>query len=162
MSTRSTQVKLFTEQSMNIELPKVPRKMTREEILFIVKMNVEELQELLCTIKNPNENVKELLINIVNMSNMPTISMDNKSDIEIMAEQVDAFVDIDYYNCNASAKVGYNVDDIFDVVHQANMNKKFQDGTFHKNSEGKIIKPPNWKEPNVVNVVKLWHDNGTW
>jgi predicted HAD superfamily Cof-like phosphohydrolase len=160
--TRSENVKIFTEESKGDKLPNHPRKMTRDEVLFITKMVNEELQELLLTVTHENENVKELLIDIVKKSNSPTYNNVGKSDLELMAEQVDAFVDIDYYNCNAAAKVGFNVDDVFNLVHQANMAKKFEDGTFHKNSEGKVIKPPNWTEPDVKVVVSKWIENGTW
>jgi len=160
--TRSENVKIFTEESKGVELPNHPRKMTRDEVLFLVKMVTEELQELLLTVTDEKENVKELLADIVCKSNSPTYTSEGKSDLELMAEQVDAFVDIDYYNCNAAAKVGFNVDDVFDLVHQANMSKKFEDGTFHKNQEGKVIKPPNWTEPDVKAVVSKWMEQGTW
>lgn len=160
--TRSENVKIFTEESKGVELPNHPRKMTRDEVSFLVKMVIEELQELLLTVTNEKENVKELLTDIVCKSNSPTYTSEGKSDLELMAEQVDAFVDIDYYNCNAAAKVGFNVDDVFDLVHQANMSKKFGDGTFHKNQEGKVIKPSNWTEPDVKAVVSKWMEQGTW
>lgn len=160
--TRSENVKIFTEESKGEALPNHPRKMTRAEVLFSVKMVVEELQELLVTINNEGENVKELLIDIVAKSNSPTFYNKGKSDLELIAEQVDAFVDIDYYNCNAAAKAGFNVDDVFNLVHQANMSKKFDDGTFHKNEEGKVIKPQGWVEPDVKAVVSNWIETGTW
>jgi predicted HAD superfamily Cof-like phosphohydrolase len=166
MLTRSENVKIFTEESKNISLPNQPRKMTRAEVLFSVKMVVEELQELLITVTHNHEDSKELLIDIVNNSRYPEngnyVHFSNKTDLELMAEQVDAFVDIDYYNCNAAAKVGFNIDDVFNIVHKANMNKKFEDGTFHENSEGKIIKPEGWVEPDVTAVVSGWIDHGTW
>ncbi len=160
--TRSENVKIFTEQSAGVELPSHPIKMTRAQVLFLVKMVSEELQELLLTVTEENENVKELLLDIVTKSNSPTYNNKGKSDLELIAEQVDAFVDIDYYNCNAAAKAGFNVDDVFNLVHQANMNKKFNDNTFHRNSEGKVIKPPNWSEPDVKEVVSSWIEHGTW
>ena len=160
--TRSEHVKIFTEQSKGVELPNHPRKMSRDEVLFLTKMVTEELQELLVTVTYENEDVKELLVDIVTKSTSPTYNNKGKNDLELMAEQVDAFVDIDYYNCNAAAKVGFNVDDVFNLVHQANMNKKFEDGTFHKNSEGKVIKPPSWTEPDVKEVISKWINQGTW
>ncbi len=161
MTTRSEKVKIFTQESMDPSkggLPTHPRKMTREEVKFVVKMNCEELLELLYTVDN---NPKNLLKEIIEDANVPTKSQPI-SDIDIMAEQVDAFVDIDYYNCNAACKVGFNPDAIFDIVHQANMNKKFKDGTFHRNELGKVIKPQDWKEPNINKVVKSWIKNGSW
>lgn len=156
MTTRTEKVKEFTELSLNTKVPTRPRLMTRDEVLFVVRMNCEELQELLLTVCTPEENVKHLLTHIVNTSNSPIGYCYDKTDVELMAEQVDAFVDIDYYNGNAAAKVGFNVDQVFDVVHTANMNKRFEDGTFHRNSLGKVVKPPNWSEADVVAIVEEW------
>jgi predicted HAD superfamily Cof-like phosphohydrolase len=161
MSTRSEKVKIFTEQSLGVPLPTQPRKMTRDEVLFLVKMNCEELQELLATITFEGEDTRELLATIVHRSNRPNVKPMTTDD-EIISEQVDAFVDIDYYNCNAAAKAGFNVDDIFNVVHEANMSKKFEDGTFHRNEIGKVIKPPGWVEPELLPIIAKWNSNGTW
>jgi hypothetical protein len=125
-------------------------------------MNAEELMELLTTVLEPNEDVKELLLDIVTKSNLPVPFDTSLPENEVIAAQVDAFVDVDYYNCNAAAKAGMNVDDIFNVVHEANMNKRFPDGKFHRNSINKVVKPPNWQEGNVVSVVHDWIENGTW
>ena len=136
--------------------------MTRDEVFFIVRMNCEELQELLLTVLTPEENVKEILKDIVDRSIAPINYDYQKSETELIAEQVDAFCDIDYYNENAAAKVGQNVDAIFDLVHQANMMKRFEDGTFHRNESGKVIKPTTWKEPDVIKEVERWQKEGSW
>lgn len=159
---QSEKVKQFTEESLNKKLPDKPQLMTRDQVLFVTKMNCEELMELLSTVLKENENVKDLLLDIVSKSDPPLNYSFNKTNVELMAEQVDAFVDIAYYNLNAASKSGFNVDKVFNLVHEANMNKKFPDGTFHKNEEGKIIKPPNWVQPNVVEEVEKWIEHGTW
>jgi predicted HAD superfamily Cof-like phosphohydrolase len=159
--TRSLAVKEFTEQSLNKTLPNTPRTMTLEEVKFLIKMNCEELQELLQTVLPENADTKEALLEIVQSSKKP-LKKTFKDDVDIIAEQIDAFVDIDYYNNNAACKVGANPDDLFNEVHKANMGKRFPDGTFHKNSEGKIIKPENWKEPDLRSVVQRWKTSGTW
>jgi predicted HAD superfamily Cof-like phosphohydrolase len=158
MLTRSQKVKIFTEESLNIILPDKPRKMTPDEVSFIVKMNCEELMELLATVY---ANPKYELLTIINKARLPQ-EKNLTTNNEIIAEQVDAFADIDYYNCNAACKVGMNVDGVFNVVHEANMRKKFEDGTFHRNEEGKVIKPENWKEGNIVEIVDNWEKFGTW
>ena len=140
--------------------------MTREEVLFVVKMNVEELMELLITVAPdepfPAEDTRSILLDIVKSARLPGKGKP-KTEEEVIADQVDALVDIDYYNCNAACKAGMNVDDVFDVVHEkGNMSKKFPDGTFHRNEEGKVIKPPDWKEPDVLSVVQGWSLYGTW
>jgi predicted HAD superfamily Cof-like phosphohydrolase len=162
MTTRSEKVKIFTEESLNKKLPDKPRLLTKEEIFFVIKMNCEELQELLMTVVPSTEDVKEVLLDIVSKSNSPQNYNYDKTEIELITEQVDAFVDIDYYNCNAAAKAGMNVDDVFDVVHQANMNKKFNDGTFHRNELGKVIKPPDWQEGDLITIINKWNSYGTW
>lgn len=162
MQTRSERVKEFTEQSSGITLPTAPRPMTRKEVEFIVRMNCEELMELLMTVIEPTDNVKDVLQDIVKQSNPPVNYSFDKDKVDIINEQCDAFVDIDYYNCNAASKVGMNVDDFYNQVHEANMNKKFPDGTFHRNESGKVIKPPGWQEADTVTIVNTWIEKGTW
>lgn len=167
--SRSQRVKLFTEAAAGegARLPAYPRPMTREEVLFVVKMNVEELMELLVTVQSdlveqPIHSVKDTLLEIVQSARLPAKGKPASED-EVIADQVDAFVDIDYYNCNAACKAGMDVDAVFDVVHEkGNMAKRFPDGTFHRNDDGKIIKPPEWKEPDIVSIVQAWKLYGTW
>lgn len=156
-TTRSEKVREFTQESSGVTLPTHPRKMTENEVKFIVKMNCEELMELIYTVDN---NPKQFLLNVIENSSAPTKEQP-KTDTEIIAEQADAFVDIEYYNYNAACKVGFNLDAIFDIVHEANMNKKFEDGTFHK-IDGKVIKPKDWKEPDINGVVQSWVTKGSW
>lgn len=162
MSTRSSRIHEFTSQSKG-NLPTHPRPMTRDEVFFLVKMNCEELMELLATVLDDGEDVKAEFVQLVQAraEPPPDYTIKGKDAARIMEEQVDALVDIDYYNGNAAAKVAFNMDDVFDVVHQANMNKRFPDGTFHKNDEGKIVKPPGWREGDVAAVVARWVAHGT-
>ena len=64
-------------------------------------------------------------------------------------------VDIWYYSLNAAAKKGIDLSKIFEEVHAANMAKK--DPTTGKfiirESDGKIIKPDGWKEPNIMTTL---------
>lgn len=155
MKTRYERVREFTEKSLNEKLPTQPRKMTRKEVKFVTRMILEELQELLLTVAKPDEDLVVFMESILHQARGPKPKK-FETDADIIAEQVDAFVDIDYYGNNACAKVGMNTDEIFDVVHQANMSKLFPDGTFHRDEFGKIIKPPNWQEPDLISVVNKW------
>lgn len=161
MKTRSEKVKEFTEQSLGVILPDKPRVLTRDEVFFIIRMNLEELQELAQTVILEDETPKQFLQQALNISNPPRYK-EFTSEVEIIAEQADAFVDIDYYNNNTACKAGMNVDSLYDIVHDANMAKRFPDGTFHKNDHGKIIKPYNWMEPNIIAKVEQWLNNGSW
>ena len=119
--------------------------------------------ELMVTVLDDSEDVKTHFLQLVQDRALPppNYSIAGKDEARIIEEQVDALVDIDYYNGNAAAKVAHNMDAVFDVVHNANMAKRFPDGTFHKNQEGKIIKPPGWKEGDVAAVVSAWIKHGT-
>jgi predicted HAD superfamily Cof-like phosphohydrolase len=158
--SRQLKVKEFTEASL-VNVPNHPRKLTLEEVKFVVKMNVEELMELVQTVIPSDADPKKVLQEIVEVARLPA-KKELKDDLDVIAEQVDAFVDIDYYNCNCACKAGMNCDAIFDEVHQANMNKRFPDGTFHRNHEGKVIKPDGWKEGDIRAIVEGWVNDGTW
>mgnify|MGYP002783899097 FL=1 len=163
LETRSQRIRQFTEQSLAVALPTHPRLMTRSEALFAAKMVSEELMELLSTVALKDESPKSLLMQLIaDEAKPPAYTNEGKSEARLIEEQVDALVDIDYYCGNAAAKVGLDMDQVFDVVHQANMAKRFDDGQFHRNEEGKIVKPPGWQEGDVGAVVERWLKNGTW
>jgi hypothetical protein len=136
--------------------------MNREQVVFLTRMICEELMEFLTTVKEDNENVKTLLFNIVEKSNLPLNDKKPTTDIGLLVENIDAVVDIEYYMLNACCKNGLNAEKIFNLVHDANMNKKFSDGTFHRNDIGKVIKPPGWQEPDVKGEVERWVKEGSW
>lgn len=163
--TQSQLVKEFTEQSRGMALPTHPRRMTRADVEFLVKMNCGELMELLVTVTAPQEDPCQLLMRLALEAERPAALTQEVlgDDVAVMAEQVDALVDVAYYNLNGAAKVGFNVDQVFQVVHRANMAKRSpEDGQFHRNTEGKVVKPEGWQEPDVKAVVERWMADGTW
>lgn len=163
MKRSSQQVKEFTEQSSGKVLPTHPVKMERPSVEFLVKHMSSELMELLVTVLDDNEDARDVLKRLIDSADYPTFKKTGKSDEEIMAEQADALVDVSYYGMNGAAKAGYNLDEAFDVVHSANMNKRSkEDGLFHRNEDGKVIKPVGWKEPEMIPLVNLWRKEGTW
>merc|ERR1711939_1121041 len=83
--------------------------------------------------------------------------------IKKVSAQADALVDIEYYMLNCAAKKGFNMSSIFGVVHAANMAKRNPEtGRFEKNADGKIIKPPGWKPPNVEAELARQVSEGSW
>jgi len=113
--------------------------------------------ELLATVRNEEDSVLDIrsqLISCVGQARLPQLRV-FWNDADVMGEQVDALVDIDYFSGNAASKVGWDMDEVFDVVHEANMAKRHPDGTFHK-VNGKVDKPPGWTPPDVQRVVQKW------
>jgi predicted HAD superfamily Cof-like phosphohydrolase len=152
MKTNSEMVREFTEQTSDIVLPNKPTFLTRDEVYFLSKMIIDETLELLATVDEP-ELAKSNLIDLV--TNAKDVEFFEPEDVfDLVAEQADAMVDIQYYIENAATKKGINLCKIFEVVHQSNMDKRDSvTGKFIKRADGKIIKPQNWIEPNIRNSI---------
>lgn len=150
----------FTEGSMGKKMPKIPNKMTIEEVRFLTKMVLSELVELAQTVTPDTEQALELIEECVG-TDVKLDYVPPETTEEIIAEQADSLVDIWYYSLNAAVKKGWNLDRIFDIVHQANMNKCWDDGEFHRREDGKIIKPTGWQEPNVLAEIQKQQQYGS-
>ncbi len=154
-ATHTSFVKDFTEQSLETKMPKKPSKMSKDEVKFIVRMVLSEMLELCTTVTPTVQEALDLFDDCVGTTDKPKpFDTDTKSDVEIMAEQYDSFVDAWYYMLNTAVKKGADLDSIFKVVHRANMAKKFPDGKFHRREDGKVMKPDGWKEPDIVGEIK--------
>ena len=64
-----------------------------------------------------------------------------------IVEQADAMIDVMYFALGTLVEMGIKPDALFEIVQKANMSKLWEDGLPHYNSEGKTIKPSNWKDP---------------
>jgi predicted HAD superfamily Cof-like phosphohydrolase len=131
--------------------------MTQSEVHFVAKMILDEVMELMATVDEPGEAKATL-------QHMIACSKDiSKSPTPSLAEQADAFVDIEYYMHNAACKKGVNLSRVFDLVHEANMAKRdSQTGVFLKNAEGKVIKPKGWVAPDIESEIERQRTNGSW
>ena len=58
--------------------------------------------------------------------------------------------DLVYVATGAALSWGVNPDVALKAVHEANMAKRFPDGTFHRDETGKVLKPPGWVEPSMA------------
>jgi len=158
--THTSFVRDFTEQSMNVKLPNTPSKMTKEEVRFVVRMVLSEMLELCTTVTPDVESAFKFFNDCYGEIDRPKeFHPETKSDVEIMAEQYDSFVDAWYYMLNTAVKKGVDLDEIFKVVHRSNMAKRFPDGKFHRREDGKVMKPDGWKEPDIVGEIKRQLDS---
>lgn len=62
-------------------------------------------------------------------------------------EQADAMIDLMYFALGTLVEMGIKPQKIFEIVHDANMAKLWEDGKHHEDENGKTIKPPNWEDP---------------
>lgn len=63
-------------------------------------------------------------------------------------EQADAMIDLIYLALGTLVEMGVRPEELFNIVHEANMSKLWEDGKPHyRESDGKVIKPPSWQDP---------------
>ncbi len=62
-------------------------------------------------------------------------------------DQADAMIDLIYFAVGTMVEMGVKPQNVFDIVHNANMRKLWPDGKPHYNGQGKTIKPEGWEDP---------------
>lgn len=66
---------------------------------------------------------------------------------ETLEDQADALTDLNYFDEGTFVEMGLEPDNLFDIVHQSNLDKLWEDGLPRFNDQGKWIKPPSWQAP---------------
>lgn len=154
----STKVKQFTEESGHVcsNIPIVPSK---QDVKFLAMMMISEIVEML-QVQHDDDEIYNIITEGINMDK--SITEPSNEKVKQIADIADAITDTIYYSLNACSKWGINIDKVFNEVHNANMSKKWEDGKFHKREDGKIIKPANFKSPNIMKVILDQMKNGSW
>ena len=75
-------------------------------------------------------------------------------ETENLIEIADALTDILYVTYGAGCAYGINLDKCFKEVQRANMSKLGKDGKPIFNEKGKVMKGPNYCEPNLKQFVE--------
>ncbi len=71
-----------------------------------------------------------------------------------LKEVADALTDILYVTYGAGCGYGIDLDKCFKEVQRANMSKLGEDGKPIYNDKGKVMKGPNYSEPNLKQFVE--------
>jgi len=61
--------------------------------------------------------------------------------------------DLVYVLYQYAENLGWDLDEALNRVHQSNMSKLGEDGKPLRREDGKILKGPNYKEPNLTDLV---------
>jgi len=70
------------------------------------------------------------------------------TESETIYDQADAMIDLIYFALGTLVEMGVKPKKIFDIVHNANMSKLWDDGKArYREGDGKVIKPPSWEDP---------------
>jgi len=70
-----------------------------------------------------------------------------------LAEAADALGDIDYVTAGANLVFGFPAEAVLAEIHRANMSKLGDDGRPIHDAHGKVVKGPNYRPPNVAQVL---------
>ncbi|MBU8597292.1 HAD family hydrolase [Shouchella clausii] len=68
-------------------------------------------------------------------------------DAVFLVDQADAMIDLIYLALGTLVEMGVEPEQLFEIVHKANMSKLWEDGKPRLNEIGKIIKPPHFVAP---------------
>ncbi len=84
----------------------------------------------------------------------------DKRDLVNLAQEL---ADILYVVYGAALEYGIPLDEVFDEIHRANMSKLDADGSVLRREDGKVLKGPNYKAPDIeaiLNSKKKEDENG--
>ena len=98
----------------------------------------------------PNEKITSLRYDLINEELSELKDAIEKKDIK---EVADALTDILYVTYGAGHAFGINLDKCFEEVQNSNMSKLGSDGKPIYNEKGKVMKGPNYFEPNLEKFV---------
>jgi predicted HAD superfamily Cof-like phosphohydrolase len=61
--------------------------------------------------------------------------------------------DLRYVADGTCVSLGLPYEEAYRAVHDANMSKRFDDGEFHTDERGKVLKGPNYRPPDMARLV---------
>ena len=107
-------------------------------------------QEVLSKPALPDNKIIKLRLDLIKEeSNELEDAIKNKNLVEI----ADALTDILYVTYGAGHAFGINLDSCFDEVQNSNMSKLDVNGNPIYNENGKVLKGPNYFEPNLKKFI---------
>ncbi len=108
-------------------------------------------QEVLSKPALPDNKIIKLRLDLIKEElNELEDAIKNKNLVEI----ADALTDILYVTYGAGHAFGINLDSCFDEVQNSNMSKLDENGNPIYNENGKVLKGPNYFEPNLKKFIE--------
>ena len=101
--------------------------------------------------KFPDENTMKLRYDLIKEELNELEQAMKEKDLK---EVADALTDILYVTYGAGCAYGIDLDKCFKEVQRANMSKLGEDGKPIYNEKGKVMKGPNYSEPNLKQFVE--------
>ena len=98
----------------------------------------------------PDKNIVDLRLNLIKEELDELHDAIKKRDI---IEVADALTDILYVTYGAGHAFGINLDECFTEVQNSNMSKLAENGKPIYNKDGKVLKGPNYFQPNLKKII---------
>ena len=113
-------------------------------------------QEIKSNPKFPEENIVQLRYDLIKEElNELKTAFKQKNLLEV----ADALTDILYVTYGAGLAFGIDLDKCFAEVQKSNMSKLGNDGKPIYNEHGKVMKGPNYSQPNLKQFIKWIYNN---
>ena len=100
----------------------------------------------------PNAEERELRVKLMKEEFNEYNKAEDNNDITNLAVEL---ADIIYIACGTAVSYGIPLDDVFNAIHQANMNK-LVDGKVIRREDGKIKKPEGWQPADIEGILKKY------
>ncbi|WP_440109979.1 HAD family hydrolase [Paenibacillus sp. QZ-Y1] len=153
------------QKAFNCPAPEVPTPLDDKLATNRANFIMEEVVELLYASSDGDRDKFQRFINNLIASVFDTFKkqLDKPFPEDRLIGQVDALIDIKYFAEGGLVETSVIPDEIFNIVHNANMQKLFPDGLPHYNEVGKVVKPDGWEapEPKIEEEIKRQIDLGT-
>ena len=108
-------------------------------------------QEVKTKSEFPDKKIVKLRLDLIREElNELTNAVKNDDIVEV----ADALTDILYVTYGAGHSFGINLDQCFKEVQRSNMSKLGEDGKPIYNENGKVMKGPNYSEPNLKQFIE--------
>lgn len=109
-------------------------------------------QEVKSSPEFPDEKTQELRIELIKEE---LRELQEAIECGNIVEVADALTDILYVVYGAGAAFGIDLDACFEEVHDSNMSKLMPDGTVKRREDGKVLKGPNFFQPDLKKVLDI-------
>ena len=100
----------------------------------------------------PSYEERELRIRLMKEEVNEYNKAEDNSDITNLAVEL---ADIIYIACGTAVSYGIPLDEVFNAIHSANMNK-LVDGKVIRREDGKIKKPDGWQPADIEGILKKY------
>ena len=100
----------------------------------------------------PDYQERELRVRLMKEEFNEYNKAEDNNDIVNLAVEL---ADIIYISCGTAVSYGIPLDDVFNAIHAANMNK-LVDGEVIRREDGKIKKPEGWRPADIAGILKKY------